>query len=84
MRRHNGLTAICVTPVHNGAEFGNEAEWVEISAPGTPASRPHFAPDGNGIFYLLNEQGVLKLVRQDLDPRRNIPAERLYAWQSRH
>jgi hypothetical protein len=77
-RRRDSGTRICVTPVRQNGSFGGEADWIEISAPGTSSTRPRFAPDGNSIFYLLNEKGVLTLVRQGLDPAskraRGVPA----------
>jgi Tol biopolymer transport system component len=68
MRRRARRTVVCVAPVHQDGSFGAEAEWIEISPPDSSSTRPRFGPDGNSIFYLSNEKGVLTLVRQELDP----------------
>ena len=72
-RRRDSGTRICVTPVRPDGSFGGEPDWTEISPPGTSSTRPRFAPDGNSIFYLSNERGVLTLVSQELDPASKRP-----------
>jgi serine/threonine protein kinase/Tol biopolymer transport system component len=73
MRRRAGNTVICATPVRDGGAFGEEADWVQVSPDGGSAARPRFAPDGNSIFYLFTQKGVLTLVRQELDPATKQP-----------
>ena len=72
-RRRDTGTRIVVTPVHQNGSFGGEREWIEISPPATSTTRPRFAPDGNSIFYLSSEKGVLTLVQQKLDPANKHP-----------
>ena len=45
----------------------------EDLATGRFSTRPRFAPDGNSIFYLWNEKGVLTLMCQELYPATRHP-----------
>jgi hypothetical protein len=89
MRRGQSGTVICAARVRTDGTLPGESEWVEISPRGIAASRPRFASDNRGIYYLLSEGGVQSLFRQDIDPdsgrplgeRRNLaPVQVFPAW----
>jgi hypothetical protein len=68
MRRGRGTTVVCAVRLHPDGSLPSESDWVQVSPGRLTASRPRFAPDNRGIYYLLTEGGVQSLVRQNIDP----------------
>jgi Tol biopolymer transport system component len=66
LRRDRG-TIVCATPVRADGTLAGETEWVRISPEAEQATRPHFSPDGNSIFYAIARKTAMEVVSQKLD-----------------
>jgi serine/threonine protein kinase len=68
MYRAAGVTGIMMGRVRDDESLAPQSEWVRISPMEIrAASRPRFTRDGKFVFYIRNDDGLQRLLRQPVD-----------------